>query len=155
MNFEKTETTKSLVCVDASLGLKLVLPEKDSRRAHELWEQWVRQDRVILAPPLFLYEGASVIRGHVYRGLLTAERGDFAFQSYKAQGVSLISPSELHERAWAVAKRLNQPKVYDSYYLALAEIVDGEFWTADERLYNSTRAQYPRIRWMGHAERSG
>ncbi len=80
MNSEKRETSSSLVCVDASLVLKLVLAEKDSERARQLWETWVRQEVQVVAPPLFLYEGAAAIRGYVYRGLLSEERGDFALR---------------------------------------------------------------------------
>lgn len=35
------------------------------------------------------------------------------------------------------------------FYLALTEIVGGEFWTADERLYNAIREAFPVIRWLG------
>lgn len=34
----------SSVCVDASLVLKLVLPEADSDRAHRLWRSWLETD---------------------------------------------------------------------------------------------------------------
>ncbi len=140
---------KSQVCVDASLALKLILAEKDSDRVRSLWDEWNRNRFEILAPPLFMYEGASAIRGQIYRGLLSQERGDFAFQAYQAQGVTLLSTSELHQRAWDIAKQLNQPKVYDSYYLGLAEILDCEMWTADERLFNTVKDKFPRVKWIG------
>ena len=35
------------------------------------------------------------------------------------------------------AERIGQSKVYDSQYLALAESIAADFWTADQRLYHS------------------
>jgi hypothetical protein len=33
--------------------------------------------------------------------------------------------------------------------MALAERLNCEFWTADERLVNSTQGQFDHIRWLG------
>ena len=44
---------------------------------------------------------------------------------------------------------LKRTATYDSHYLALAEHLDCRFWTADERLYNAAKDQFPRIRWLG------
>ena len=139
----------SLVCVDASLGLSLVLPENASNRARDLWQSWIENDVTVCAPTLYLYESISAIRGRVYRQLLTPEEGDLAFQTLLAQPVDVFSPPELYGRAWNLAKTLRQPKVYDSYYLALAELLDCKFWTADERLYNTVRETLPWARWIG------
>jgi hypothetical protein len=53
-------------------------------------------------------------------------------------------------RAWNLAQRLNQPKVYDCYYLALAELLACEFWTADERLFNTVRHDLGWVKWIGN-----
>jgi len=37
-------------------------------------------------------------------------------------------------------------------YLALAELMKAEFWTADERLCNAVRKEFPHIRWLGDYE---
>ncbi len=140
----------SQVCIDASFGLKLVLAENDSDRVSDLWQHWNQNDVQIFAPPLYPIEAVSAIRGRAYRGLLTQEEGDLAFHSLFAQGVSLSAPSELHDRARNLAKRLNQPKVYDSYYLALAELLDCEFWTADERLFNTVTHKLSWVKWIGN-----
>jgi predicted nucleic acid-binding protein len=144
----------SQVCVDASFGLKLVLAEEHSDRVRARWEEWSRSGVEILAPSLFLSEGVSAIRGQVYRGLLSPERGDFAFQALMAQGVTLLSTLEMVQRAWTITKALNRPKVYDSYYMALAEMLDCELWTADERLFNTVKQEFPRVQWIGQIEPS-
>jgi predicted nucleic acid-binding protein len=139
----------SQVCIDASFGLKLVLAEKDSERARSLWANWIQNDVQVFSCALVLYEGVAAIRGQVYRGLITSAEGDQAFRALQAQAVTLSSPPEIYDRAWNLAKTLNQPKVYDSYYLALAELMSCEFWTADERLFNAVSKKLPWVRWIG------
>lgn len=139
----------SLVCVDASLVLKLVLGEDDSPQAIALWRRWIDEDVTVAAPPLLAYEVTSVLRTKVYCGLLTPETGDEAFREIHAQGIRYLAPSNLHVRAWELAKRLHRPAAYDAHYLALAEILGCEFWTADERLFNAARGMLPWIRHLG------
>jgi hypothetical protein len=38
-----------------------------------------------------------------------------------------------------MSNRLGQSKAYDAFYLALAERLKAEFWTADQRLANGAR----------------
>jgi predicted nucleic acid-binding protein len=56
---------------------------------------------------------------------------------------------DIHVRAFDLAARLKRSATYESHYLALAEHLDCRFWTADERLYNAAKDQFPRIRWLG------
>jgi predicted nucleic acid-binding protein len=140
----------SRICIDASLGLKLVLAEPDSERASALWARWIQQEIQICAPPLFLYEGTSAIRGPIYRRLLSVEKGDLAYNALHALTISLLSPPPLHDRAWDLAKRFNRPKVYDCYYMGLAEILECEFWTADERLFNTVKHELRWVKWIGN-----
>ncbi|MBI5653900.1 MAG: type II toxin-antitoxin system VapC family toxin [Chloroflexi bacterium] len=44
---------------------------------------------------------------------------------------------------------MNQPKVYDCYYLALAELMNCDLWTADERFYNSVKQKFTWVKWIG------
>jgi len=44
---------------------------------------------------------------------------------------------ELQKQALIWAERLGQSKTYDSAYLAAAEVLHAEFWTADHRLARS------------------
>jgi len=140
---------KSLVCVDASLALKLVLGEDDSPQAIALWRQWVDESLTIVAPPLLAYEVTSVLRTKVYRGLLTPEAGDEAFHEIHAQGIHYLAPNDLHSRAWELAKQFRRPAAYDAHYLALALTLGCEFWTADERLFNVVRETLPWVRFLG------
>jgi predicted nucleic acid-binding protein len=48
-----------------------------------------------------------------------------------------------------LAHELQRPAVYDTHYLALADILGCDLWTADERFFNSVKEWQPRIRWLG------
>jgi predicted nucleic acid-binding protein len=59
--------SKSLVCVDASLVLKLVLPEDHSDRAQRLWKNWLVDGIQPISPRLLFYEVTSVLCKHAHR----------------------------------------------------------------------------------------
>lgn len=73
-----------------------------------------------------------------------------AFQAFFDLNVELLYPEGLHWRAWELARQFNRPQAYDSYYLALAEILDRELWTADERLYNVVKDHLSWVKWLGN-----
>ncbi len=87
------------ICVDASIALKLVLEELDSDKAHALWASWVAQAVEIIAPCHVAFEATSVLRKHASRAEITPEAGRVASEAIDAQGVKLIHPDALHERA--------------------------------------------------------
>ena len=139
----------SRVCVDSNIALKLVLPEVDSVKAQTLWAQWVEAGTEIVAPPLFLIEGTSVLCTQVHRGLITPEESQLLLRTLQAQQVQLLSPESLHDRALTLALRFGQPQAYDAHYLALADTLQCEFWTADARLYRRVGDALPWVRWLG------
>ena len=62
----------------------------------------------------------------------------------------LLDPNPgLSVQALEIAHRFAQGAIYDSQYLALADYLDCELWTADERFWNSTKAAFPRVHWIG------
>ena len=138
----------SQICVDASLVLKLVIVEDDSSKAQHLWNTWIEADAEIVAPLLLAFEGTSVIRNKLYRGLVPPEEAELMFRAFHLLGVSFLYPEGLHQRAWALAEQFDRPQAYDSHYLALAEILSLELWTADERLYNSVRHDLTWVKWL-------
>jgi len=138
-----------LICSDANLALKLVLAEHDSLLARQLWTEWETQSVDLIAPPLWAYETTSVIRNKVYRGTITLAEREDAFVAVHKLGVRLVTIPGLYEEAWRLANRFNRPAAYDAHYLALAEMLGCEFWTADERLYNIVRDELFWVKWLG------
>lgn len=141
----------SQVCVDASLALKLVLAETDSEHAHALWQSWLDADTEVLAPEHLAFEATSVIRNHVYRGLISTKTGRQAFDALHAQAITLIPSADLNARAWELAEQFGRPTAYDAYYLALAEMLGCDLWTADRRLVNAVSQAMGWVKWLGNA----
>jgi predicted nucleic acid-binding protein len=137
------------VCVDASLAIKVIIPEPYSDRAISLWESWVENDVERIAPPFFPFEVASVIRGKYVRRQLASEEARSAFDIFTHLGFTLLMPEELLKEAWEMAWEFGLPTLYDTAYLALAKLYGCEFWTADESLINSLKDKFPWVRWIG------
>ena len=144
--------TNSQVCVDSNLVLKLILLEHDSYQAHAIWDEWSQRRTEIVAPPLIWYEITSVLRTRVYRGIFTVVEGLQALESAQGLGIVNMSPPGLHQKAYGIATDMGLPAAYDSHYLALAEYLGCEFWTADRRLHRSVRNSLAWVRLLQEAE---
>jgi predicted nucleic acid-binding protein len=142
---------KSQVCVDASLAILWLLPAQKTPQAGFLLEHWVQENVDLIGPPLFNAEVTSTIRLHVYLHNILPEEGEAAFTKFFALAIQTVNPSGLYRKAWELAKKHNRSRTYDMQYLALAELVDCDFWTADERLVNSLQGKNPRVRWVGES----
>jgi predicted nucleic acid-binding protein len=141
---------RSPVCIDANIVVKLVVPEPDRPLALALWGKWLNEDREIVAPYLFSFEVTSAIWRKAQRRFMSVEEARQAVREAFALGVRQLHPPGLSLKAFDLAARFNHPAAYDAHYLALAEMVQGEFWTADERLYNAVRKDFPDIHWLGN-----
>ncbi len=126
-----------MIVVDASIAIKLVLNEPDSQVVRDLWQQSATKGETRLAPPLFRAEKLSVIRRSVHRGLLSELDGSTAVEQLFDLPIQIREPVALYRRAWQFAARFQRPTVYDTCYLALADIEGCELWTADQRLANA------------------
>ena len=141
---------KSPVCVDAHIVVMIVAPERQRPLALSLWQSWLMQDREIIAPRLLAYEVTSALWRKTVQGILALEDARRAVQAALNMRITLLDPPNLSEQAFELAARFRRPAAYDAHYLALAEQLRCPFWTADERLYNATHADFPHIRWLGN-----
>lgn len=134
------------VCADASLILKLVLPEPDHLAVHSLWTGWQRDGIRVVAPSLWQFEVHAVLRRHVTRGLLSASEAWEYWLHLRSQDIHVVQPRGLFDRAWALAAQLSRPVTYDTVYAAVAELRGCELWTADRRLINASAGKLSWIR---------
>jgi predicted nucleic acid-binding protein len=139
----------SWVCVDANLAIKLVVEEVYSSEARALWRGWIQTGLDVAAPSLLRYEVTSVLRKHVVRSFRTSTESRQALERVLAFEIHYLDPPNFHQRAFDLAEQLNRPATYDAHYLALAEYLGCEFWTADERLVNAVQSRLPWVRWVG------
>lgn len=137
-----------MVCLDASLGLKLLVVEDDSARARSLWRSWIARGTAVVAPGLFVFECASALRRMVVRHDLDEEQAREALALLLAMPVSLRAPEGLVEKTWDLARDLDRPAAYDCFYLATAALLGIECWTADRRLFNAVHRRTPWLRLL-------
>ena len=140
---------RSQVCVDASLIVALFVPESLSQGALDLWEKWVLEGFHTVSPQLLRYEVTSALYRISLNGLISREDHHTALQHFLALDIEWIDPPGLSFRATELAEQFQRPNTYDAHYLALAEHLNCEFWTGDERLYNATHNKFAHIHWIG------
>ena len=56
---------------------------------------------------------------------------------YLLNRIEAALPAGLYKRALQLAHRYGRPTIYDTLYVALAELAGCDFWTADKRLVNA------------------
>jgi predicted nucleic acid-binding protein len=141
----------SPVCPDASFLLRWLLDEGAASQADALWETWHREGRRLVAPTLLYYEVANALHRYTAHGDLSPEEAEALLDLALRIGVELVSDAGLHRRALQLARTFSLPAVYDAHYLALAERLGAEFWTADARLAQALRDRLPWVHWLGRA----
>jgi predicted nucleic acid-binding protein len=134
----------SWLCIDASLVVRLVAdPEDDSVR--RVWEQWDAERRQLAAPTLLYYEVTNALHRYQKLGLMSASSVRLALEAALSLPIHLHGETDLHWRALELAERFSLPAAYDAHYLALAEWLGGEFWTADGPLVHTV---HPVLPWV-------
>ena len=136
------------IVIDASAALKWVLAEDYSHNARTLLADALAESRPIVAPPLLPVEATNAIYQRQRRRSISPDEADRALTTFLAFPIRLFSPIDLHRQAFDLAGRYGLPAAYDSQYLAVAVSVGAEFWTADERLYNSLPRSLRWVKWI-------
>ena len=136
--------SNSWLCVDASLVVRLVADPADES-TQQLWQGWDTAGRQLAAPTLLYYEVTNALYRYYKLGVMSMPSVRLALKAARALPVRVDSPSGLHRRALDLAERFSLPATYDAHYLALAEWLEAEFWTADGRL---ARAVQPSLSWV-------
>lgn len=138
----------SLVCIDASLVVRMISSCTYGLPAWELWRTWHETDIRPAAPTLLFYEVSNALRRYVVHGTLLPEDADEGLEAALALGIQLFGDPDLHRRALRLASVLELPAAYDAHYLALAERLNAEFWTADRRLFLAASETLSSIRLL-------
>lgn len=136
--------------VDANLTLALVLQTPYSEQAHTLWGQWSGETTDVFAPDLWAYEVTSALRKAMTLTGMPLPEAEARLDVLARLGVQLVPPTlELDRLALRWAERLRHTVAYDAHYLALADTLGCEFWTADRRLANAAGQEAPWVHWIG------
>jgi predicted nucleic acid-binding protein len=140
-----------LIVVDATVAVKLVFAEDDSALAFELVASQLVAREELVAPDLLRYELTNVVRQRVRRGELTAERAPVVLETLLGLRIQYKpwprdEPWGLHARAFALAEEFDLPAAYDAHYIALAETLGCDLWTADARLVRAVAGRLAFVR---------
>lgn len=134
MSSPRGRPTLAAAVVDASVIVKHFLEEKDSDLAAELMLAGGGGTSAYrCAPQLLCLECGNIFWKSVGRGLLRPTEAIGYLRDLMELGVDLWPDEILADRALGLALRYGI-SVYDAAYVALADLLDLPFVTADERL---------------------
>lgn len=136
--------------VDANIAIKTALDMTDS--LEQFWKRVDEEQITPCAPRLWMSETTSAIRFLLSENEVTSDEAEEALRTMHGLRIEIINEDEeLSLRALELAGKLGQSKAYDAFYLALAEKLIAEFWTADERLFNKCRKDLKLswVHWIG------
>jgi predicted nucleic acid-binding protein len=129
--------------------MRLVSSDTYETPVVKLWEEWHEAGRSAVAPTLLYYEVSNAIHRYVVHGELLPEEGAEVLEAALGLNITLYGDVSLHRRASRMANRLALPATYDAHYLALAETLNAEFWTADHRLVSAVKPVLPWVHGVG------
>jgi len=132
--------------VDASIAVRSALSISDS--LERFWTRVEQEQITPCSPRLWMSETTSAVRFLLAHKELTAREAEQALQTIHALKFEIIDEDEmLSLRALVLAGKLGQSRAYDAFYLALAERLETQLWTADERLANRCRKDL-KLTWV-------
>lgn len=130
--------------LDSSVALKWVLAEPDSPKAKQLRDDFRNRIHELLAPDIFQVEIAHALTRAERQGRIVPPQAGIFWADIMSIPPRLESAGPLIPRAIQISSSI-RIGVYDCLYIALAERENCEFVTADIRLVNNLRAQFPFI----------
>ena len=136
--------------VDANIAINTALDMTDN--LERFWERVDQEQITPCAPRLWLSETTSAIRFLLSQKEITSNEAEEALRTMHGLRIEIINEDEeLSLRALELAGKLRQSKAHDAFYLALAEKLVVEFWTADERLFNRCKKDLKLswVHWIG------
>jgi len=133
------------VVIDASLAIRLLIPNRDQMHLRSHLHQWVTAGDSLAAPSLWLYEIVSALVRAVHFGQLSTNEARQATLLAYSLPIELVNPDiHLADMAFDWSLRLQRANAYDAYYLALAQELGCELWTVDRRLVNAAQQTWVR-----------
>lgn len=128
--------------LDASVGLKTVLPEQDSDKADALILDFTNGIHELITPDTYPIEVAHSLSRAGRRGVIPNTDVSAKMRKVMKSIPVLHSYLPLLPRALDISNDV-RIEVYDCLYVALAEREQCELVTADERLTKSLQGDFP------------
>ena len=145
---------RKYVVIAANITLAMALPVAYTDLVMAKLDAWQRERIEVVVPTLWAYQIGEAIKAAVEKGYLSLGKGFLAIEAIFSLGYKRVHPTvELSKMALAWSRTLGAPRMNDSHYLALAEIMAAEFWTADEKLVNLAHREG--ANWVNWIESAG
>lgn len=127
--------------VDANLLVSLAIDLPYSEAAQARVEGWLADGESLFSPELWEYEATTSVRKWAVQRAVSSEEIERALLRLDALPVESVSTDAVLRRSALVwAARLGHFAAYDGFYVALAERLETELWTADGRLARGCQA---------------
>jgi predicted nucleic acid-binding protein len=135
----------SVLCLDANLVIRYVTSDA-SERVRRLWRGWLEDRSQLNAPTLIHYDVVNGLYRLARAGLMSQPAVSRALVAAFDIPIDVHGDEALHVRASQLATQHRLAATYDAHYLALAERLGVELWTADSRLVNAVSERLPWVR---------
>ncbi|RLB04328.1 MAG: hypothetical protein DRG50_09055 [Deltaproteobacteria bacterium] len=122
----------------------MLLGGPGSDKAVDLWKKW--EGSQIIAPGLIFYEIGNGLHRLAINDIVSYETAEEFLDVALGLGLKIYQEASLHRQALQIARRFKLSATYDAHYLALAEMTESEFWTADRKLFEHVRKEFPLIK---------
>lgn len=133
------------LCVDASI-IATMFGSTARPLSIELFSQWQVAGTSIVAPVLLRYEVTNGLWQMWKHQAISALALEAALVALVDLPIEIMGSPFHHSAAITFARRFTLPATYDAHYLALAEELDCEFWTADKRLARAVQRELDWVR---------
>ena len=140
-----------MIVIDASLVVQLLVVEQFSVQARQMASYWNAMGIILAAPDLIQGEVTSALYKKIPARIISSDYAKEMLAEFYTMEIEIHPSSRYHNRAIDLALELRQRMPYDSHYLALAESLNCDFWTADRPFYRAARPHHPRVQWIGNA----
>jgi predicted nucleic acid-binding protein len=133
--------------IDASVVLTAFFPDEiDHPQAQALIRAYALDDVELHGPELLSYEVTNAILQAVRRRRITLEIAQEILTAF--EDLSLPLEPVIPNQIFAMAYRFDR-SAYDAAYLSLAERLNTQLITGDQRLYNTVSQYLPWVVWVG------
>ncbi|MCL1464251.1 type II toxin-antitoxin system VapC family toxin [Argonema galeatum] len=132
--------TSGIVCIDANFVVRMLTSSTPESPFDNLWLEWQASGYKPVAPTLIYYEVSNAFHRSAVARQILPEQAVRLMDAVLNLNITLYGDAELHREALNIAAQLRLPATYDAHYLALAQRLECEFWTADRRLFNAVQA---------------
>ena len=130
--------------LDASVVVDWVAPDSDPEGpARRLLDRFSAEAASIQAPRLLLSEVANALLTGIRRGRWDGAAADTSFVLLRSLPAQLQDETVDLARAYELSRRFDEHPIYDMLYVAMAERLGEQLYTADSRLASRVGAFAP------------